>query len=59
MRIRRTIVQGNITRMERRLAKLEEMETLIENEQMTVPKMVKKLEAFNACRVQVVQLHAP
>ena len=37
------MVRNNITYLKTKLAKLEEKETLIEKEQMTVSKMVKKL----------------
>ena len=41
------MVQGNITRLETKIAKLEEKQTLTEKEQTTVSKMVKKLEALS------------
>ena len=37
-------MHGNITRLETKLAKLEEKKTLTEKEHMTMSKMVKKLE---------------
>ena len=38
---------GNITRLETKIAKLEEKETLTEKERQTVSKVVKKLEALS------------
>ena len=42
------MVQGNITRLETKLVKLEYKETLTKKEQQTVSKMVKKLEVLSA-----------
>ena len=44
----RGMVQGNITRLEMKVARVEDEETLTEKEQQTVSKMVKKLEALRA-----------
>ena len=44
---RRGMVWGNITRMETKLTKLEDKETLTEKEQRTVSKMGKKPEALS------------
>ena len=42
------MVQGNITCLEMKLAKLEEEETLTQKEQMNVSKMLKKLESLSS-----------
>ena len=41
------MVQGNITRLETNVVNFENQETLTENEQQSVPKNVKKLEALS------------
>ena len=46
-RSRRGMTRGNITRLETKLVKLEEKETLTEKEQMFVSGNVKKLETLS------------
>ena len=47
MRSHRGMVQGNITRLEMKLVKLEDKKTLTKKEQQTMSKTVKKLEALS------------